>query len=258
MAVNSVRKQRNFVRIPVGINLFCKDAWSSKILSRNTFATVPLMLGLSIHVVFRCGSCQAKDMSFFQFPSLDKSVNEERLYLSMRTSPSTKNKHPVRALLFLTNPTMVLLAVLLLLFSWRIPTRARIDLIVEASGGIEKEHVIRNIQNKLITVREGCISYPDFPDLGEIQFTFPERLEFEAENVHIDILDSPPSPGKQNIRLEGVFTRLLVRASETVSDRRLTQFDRVKASPELIWTGIGLWLVATIIGWLRVYQELNR
>jgi len=197
-------------------------------------------------------------VSFFQFPSLDKSVKDGEWYLIMRTPSSAKNRHPVRALLFLTNPTMILLAVLLLLFSWRIPTRARIDVIVEASGRIEEEHVIRNIQNQLITIREGRISYPDFPDLGEIQFTSPERLEIEAEDVHIDILDSPPSPGKQNIRLEGVFTRLLIRASETVSDRRLTQFDKVKASPELIWTGIGLWLVTTIIGWLRVYQELNR
>jgi hypothetical protein len=60
------------------------------------------------------------------------------------------------------------------------------------------------------------------------------------------------------IRLEGVVNELKTGTAEKLIDRRLTQFDNVKNSPKLIWTGVGLWLMATLLGWVRVYQELKK
>ena len=179
----------------------------------------------------------------------------------MQQSKSTKGHHPARALLFVTNPTMVLLAVLFTLFMWRIPSRVQIDLVLEyqaEAGDLpETDVLIQRIQEQALTIKEGHIRYPEFPDIAPVKFVFPERLELQGQTLQVESMQ-PLAPHEWFVQLGGIVTHLTTGTPEVPHDRRLTQFDMVRASPRLLWTGIALWLIATILGWFRAYQALAK
>lgn len=174
-----------------------------------------------------------------------------------------KTAHPGRALLFITNPTMILLATIILLLSWKIPTEVHLDLVLEYRKEDAFIHdaasIIAAIQRKTVLVKEGHLSYPDHPEITSIYFVLPGQLEISSGETGLQIQEEIRlSERHVRIRLEGQVNSLKIETSEQLVDRRLTQLDNVKTSPKLMWTGIGLWLVATIIGWIRVYQELKK
>ncbi len=177
----------------------------------------------------------------------------------MHTQQASINKHPVRSLLFLTNPTMILLGALLLLFSWRVPTNVRIEALAASSEDLRSQpaaDLILKLQNQSLMLLEGQVSYRDFPDRIAVNFTAPARFEFSGESVQMINIERLSSQ-KWQIRLDGVVSSASIVSSDKARDLRLTQFDRLKNSPALLWTGGGLWLLATILGWIRVFQALN-
>ncbi len=177
----------------------------------------------------------------------------------MRAQQSSIGKHPVRSLLFLTNPTMILLGALLLMFSWRVPTNVQIEATLSSSEKLRSqpvEELIASLQNRTLLIIEGQILYPDWPDRAVVHFAAPERLEFSGQDLQVTILEHPTSR-HWHIRLEGVVSSVNIVTPDRTTDLRLTQFDRLKASPMLVWAGGGLWLLATIFGWIRVFQALN-
>jgi hypothetical protein len=166
----------------------------------------------------------------------------------------------MRAFMFLTNPTVLLLAVLILLFSWQIPSRVQIELLGEYSKDMEEytdaAKLLDMVQNQELVVVEGSLLYPDFPDVKAVVFSSPKILEFEGEDMQSTILEAELTNGWR-LRVEGVATRLQLLGPESLTDLRLTQFERVKASPRLFWGGIALWLIMMILGWVQVYQVLK-
>jgi hypothetical protein len=181
---------------------------------------------------------------------------------NMRTGRRSKARSPGRTLLFITNPTIMLLATIFLLHSWKIPTNVHLDLVLEhdkdAAFIDDAASLAQTIQNRTVTVKEGRITYPGHSEIAPIHVVFPEQLEvfFEETGVQIDEAFQL-SENRARIRLEGVANTLKTGTAEKLIDRRLTQFDNVRNSPKLVWTGVGLWLMATLLGWVRVYQELN-
>jgi hypothetical protein len=179
----------------------------------------------------------------------------------MQTAKRSKGKHPVRTLVFLTNPTVMLIAIIFFLLSWRIPTHVQLDLVVEQTfQAIPVEEVMASLQpgnNQIVSIQEGTISYPEYPDISPVTFVFPTQIEFEAkgefeiEEIRLE------SEGKRHLRFDGIVTHLSTGTPDAFQDRRLTQFDRVRSSRRAVWIGIGAWLIATAIGWYRVYQELK-
>jgi hypothetical protein len=173
-----------------------------------------------------------------------------------------KGKHPVRALLLLTQPTVILIAVILILVHWRIPTQVQLELIVDqetfTAGTTEAAAVLRAINNQTILVREGTISYADDPDIKAIPFTFPDRLEVEALNdFRIEEIAANTQHHTIRLSLEGIAKRIRIVSPAFLRDCRLTQFDTLKNSRWVVILGIMGWLAATIIGWYRLYGELK-
>lgn len=179
----------------------------------------------------------------------------------MRAVKRSKGKHPVRALVFLTNPTVILIAIIAFLLCWRIPTHVQIELVVEhTSQAVPAEEVISMLQsenNRTVSVKAGKISYPEYPDLAPVTFVSPEQIVFEIKGTFALEDIQPASEHGRQLYVEGIVTYLSTGTPGAFQDRRLTQFDRVRSSRRAVWIGIGVWLAATVIGWYRVYQELN-
>jgi hypothetical protein len=177
----------------------------------------------------------------------------------MQTVKRSKGKHPVRALVFLTNPTVLLLAVIFFLFSWRIPTHVQIEFVVEQTTVLAEEAVasFQPGNGQTIVIPEGKISYPDYPDIPSVTFLSPEQIEFEAKGDFTIDEVLQKAEGKRVLRFHGIVTHLRSGTSDAFQDRRLTQFDRVRSTRWAMWIGVGVWLIATGIGWYRLYQELK-
>lgn len=175
----------------------------------------------------------------------------------MQNRRTPAGHHPVQSFLFLTNPTMLLIGVLILSFSWHIDTPVIIEVEVRPAGptsSLPDQALAQAIRDQSLPVLAGRISYPAFPNRPAVHFAAPEQLELDGETVRV-AGHEPQTDGKRLIRLEGEATVLaLVSESGRRRDLRLTQFDRIAASPTMLWAGIGLWLLATILGWIRVFQ----
>jgi hypothetical protein len=182
--------------------------------------------------------------------------------IAMQNVKRTKGKHPVRALVFLTHPTVILIAFLLVLVFWRVPTRVQIELVVDqetfAIDTTDPTAILRSINNQTIVVKEGKISYPEYPEINAVTFTFPERITVEIlEEFRIEGIVQNPEHKEIRFRLNGVAKRISTGSAESLQDCRLTQFDALKKFQWIVWIGILGWIAATIIGWYRLYKELE-
>jgi hypothetical protein len=181
---------------------------------------------------------------------------------TMQNVKRTKGKHPVRALVFLSHPTVILIAILVILAYWRVPTRVQIDLVVDQETFIvdtaDTEAILHSINNQAMLVKEGTISYPENPEINTIGFTFPERIVVEAlDEFRIEKMTRVPEHKEIRFGLEGVAKRISTGSSEALHDHRLTQFHTLKKSQRLVWIGILGWITATILGWYRLYEEMK-
>lgn len=179
----------------------------------------------------------------------------------MQNVKRTKGKHPVRALVFLTNPTVILIIILFVLVYWRIPTRVQIELVVDqetfAVDPTDPTAILRSINEQTMVVKEGKINYPEYPEISAVAFTFPERITVEVlEEFRIEGIAQNPDHKEIRFRLNGVAKRISTGSTESLQDRRLTQFDALKKSQWIVWTGILGWISATIIGWYRLYKTI--
>ncbi len=176
--------------------------------------------------------------------------------------PRKSNRHPVRALLLLTQPTVMVLAAILFIAHWRIPTMIRLNIIVNLPKSITEasEHIPFSTPDAVFsfTIQRGDISYPDLPDKQRIALTTPARLTlkpfdtFQVEEISRDL-------DKQEIgfQIAGVAERVQMTVNGVVQDYRLTQFDQFKHSQTAFFGGIAVWIFFTAIGWYKVYQELK-
>jgi hypothetical protein len=173
-----------------------------------------------------------------------------------------KRRHPGRALLLLTQPTVILIVVILVLLHWRIPTQVQIELVVDqktfTASTTDMAAVLRAINNQTILVREGKISYAKYPEIKAIPFTFPDRLEVEElEDFRIKEIAANTQHHTIRLYLEGIAKNIRIVSPAFLRDCRLTQFDTLKGSRWILVLGIMGWLAATIIGWYRLYGELK-
>lgn len=173
-----------------------------------------------------------------------------------------KGKHPVRALVFLSHPTVILIVILFVLVSWRIPTQVQIELVVaQETFAVDTTAItalLRAVNKQTIIVKEGKISYPDYPEINVVTFTFPERIVIEVlEEFRVEEIGQGSEHKEIRIRLHGVAKHISTGSTEFLQDRRLTQFDTLKKSRWMVWLGILGWITATIIGWYRLYKEVE-
>lgn len=180
----------------------------------------------------------------------------------MQNVKRTKGKHPVRALVFLTHPTVILIVILVILAYWRVPTRVQIDLVVDQETFMvdttDTTAILRAINNQAMLVKEGKTSYPENPEINAVGFTFPERIVVEAlDEFQIENMTRVPDHKEIRIRLKGVAKRISTGSSKALQDHRLTQLHMLKKSQWLVWIGILGWITATILGWYRLYEEMK-
>ncbi len=182
----------------------------------------------------------------------------------MAISKSKKRKsHPVRALLLLTQPTAIILLAVLLSLQWRIPTLIQVDMIVEFSevalDRTEMLSLLESGQFRSFMIKQGEIRYPDFPEMDVVLLANPVKIELVAV-TEFQVEHVAENSASQEIRfqLSGLTERIRSVSDEGFRDHRLTQFDRLKHSWVAIFLGIAAWVVFTVIGWIKMYQELNK
>ncbi len=173
-----------------------------------------------------------------------------------------KRRHPVRALVFLAQPTVILVVILFVLVYWRVPTRVQVELVVDQKtftvDMADTTAILRAINNQTIFIKEGTISYPGYPEIKTITFTFPGRIELEGlEDFQLEEIARNVEYREIRLRLDGIAKYIRTGSPESFQDRRLTRFDTLKNSLWVVILGIVAWLIATIIGWYRLYDELK-
>jgi hypothetical protein len=180
----------------------------------------------------------------------------------MQDVPRSKGKHPIRAFLFLSQPTILVVGIIFVLVFWHVPTRVRIELVVTqetfAVGMTDTTKILHAIHDRTVFVKKGKISYPEYSEIKAITFTFPDRIEVEElEKFQIEEITIDPERKEIRLCLDGVARHISTGSAEFWQDHRLTQFDRLKNSHWVVLLGAIGWLAATIAGWYRLYKELK-
>lgn len=181
----------------------------------------------------------------------------------MAISQTKKRKsHPVRALLLLAQPTVILLAVVIVALQWRIPTVIQANMTVAFSEVVTNEtELILLLQSDRVQsfkIKEGEIRYPDFSDMDVVVLTTPVRIElkpvgqFRVENVARNL-------ERQEIRFQlfGMAEHIRIVSDGGVQDLRSTRFTVLKRSRTALFMGMTAWAIFTAAGWFKVYQELK-
>lgn len=171
-------------------------------------------------------------------------------------------KHPVRALLLLTQPTVMVLIAMVLLMLWRVPTLIQVDIIVDLPEPLSDETELFSFPEldtfSSFKIKQGKIHYPDFPKKESIVLTTPVRIElkplatFQVKEISRDL-------ERKEIRLQisGIVERIRSTVNGVKQDHRLTRFEELTHSRSAMFLGIAAWVVLTAIGWYKVYQELK-
>lgn len=173
-----------------------------------------------------------------------------------------RKTHPVRALLLLTQPTVLVLVAVVVSVQWRIPTLIRANILLESTeiASLETRLIplLESGQIHTFIVKQGEIRYPDFPDRDIVVLPSPVKIElkpltrFRVENV-------VKNPERQEIQCQfsGIAEHFRTESHDGLQDLRLTQFDKLIHSRKTMFLGIALWVVFTVIGWVKLYQELK-
>ena len=176
----------------------------------------------------------------------------------MTTVPTkTRQRHPVRALVLLAQPTLMIIVTIIVLIQWRLPTSVRIILRIPLTADSYQQN-LTPAQLQSLPVRSGRLEYPDYPQFGAVMFAAPEQFEFQPRGqFQIQKIIPDPEHAEQQVHLVGMAESLILHTPHGVRDCRLTRFDILSQSPFAIILGIAVWLLFTAIGWYRLYQEVK-
>jgi hypothetical protein len=178
-------------------------------------------------------------------------------------SRSSQDKsHPVRALLLLTQPTVVVLALVLVLMQWRIPTLIQATLTVVLPPPGDAEAMIASLETGEFSpsdVKNLEIHYPDFPKIRAVILTNMTSIELKVIGaLDIEELSRNPEQQERELQMIGTVEYFRIATNSRRHDLRMTRFDVLRHSQRAMG-GIGvIWILFTLIGWLKLYQELKR
>lgn len=175
-----------------------------------------------------------------------------------------RNRHPVRALLLLTQPSVAILAVMLILIQWRVPTAVLIQLTMDmAHTEIDNTEMISHLPSgkiPLSLVKEGEIRYVDFPGKSPVILTSVKQVELQPVG-QFQIIEMKRDAEQQDLRFQLVGVAKQIRTTSkhgVLRDHRVTQFDVLRQSRFGLWGIILGWLFFSGVGWFKLYQELKR
>ncbi len=177
-------------------------------------------------------------------------------------SPTRKNR-PIRALLLLTQPTVLVFIVLLVLMQWRVPTRIQAEFFIthfEESKNTAESLALLEIGNlSRFRVQKGDINFPEFPEREKVTLLAQQQVELQAVDTFLveELAVDKEQSSMFHIRVSGVAKQIRSSFDGKMQDQRVTKFDVLKHSTVAMLAGIVLWGVLTVIGWLKVYQALT-
>jgi hypothetical protein len=182
--------------------------------------------------------------------------------MAMKGSGKKQKSHPLRSLLLLTQPSVAILAMMVLLMQWRVPTPLRITLRTDLPQSAEFESLSVDMQSgrlPLARIRQFEIDYPDFPKMRPVTLTEPDRIELAPlGELHVADPDRDPERGEMLWRIEGSVSRFSIFSKGIHKDLRMTRFDLLLHSRPGLYALLASWFLFTAFGWFKLYQELRR
>ena len=182
--------------------------------------------------------------------------------MSTKYSGKKQKNHPIRSLLLLTQPSVAVLAIMVVLMQWRVPTPLRIILRTELPQAEEFESLVKDIQSRRLSlsrIQQLEVHYPAFPKMHPVKFIDAENLELESlGDLRVAELERNPSTQEMLWQLEGRVSRFKVFSRGIHKDLRMTRFDRLLDSRPALYGLIAGWMLFTAFGWFKAYQELKR
>ena len=178
-------------------------------------------------------------------------------------SSQHRQRRPVRALLLLTQPTLLALIVVVVCLQWRVPTLIHLEGIVPWNDAfVDKEEIQGRIASGEFfptEVRHIVIRYPEYPEMSLKRAMSSATLFLRpVDAIHVEKFSPDLLQQEVQISLAGQVTQISLRQERQSYDYRLTLFDRLKHSSYALVAGIALWLGLTAAGWMNVYHELKR
>ena len=177
-------------------------------------------------------------------------------------SSQHRQRHPVRALLLLTQPTILAVVVVVVCLQWRVPTLIHLEGIITWNGAFldnaEIQGRIASAEFFPAEVRQIVIQYPEYPEMLPKRMILPGMLFLRpVDTIRVEKFSPDLLQREIRISLAGQVTQISLRQERQSYDYRLTMFDRLKHSSLALGAGIGAWLVLTVMGWVKLYQELK-
>jgi hypothetical protein len=108
-------------------------------------------------------------------------------------------------------------------------------------------------------VKDGEITYPDYPDMKKVSLTPPDFLILaRLQKFHIEEIALDPEHQGMRFRLHGIARHIKTGPPAFPKDRCLTRFDTLWQSPRLVVLfSIIIWVFPTTVGGYRLYKELR-
>ena len=168
----------------------------------------------------------------------------------------------MRALLLLTQPTVVVLALVVVLMQWRIPTAIQTTLTIVLPPPGDVETIITSLEAgefPLSRIKSLEIHYPDFPKIRPISMANITQIELKAiGGLHVkELIRNLEDQGIQ-LQVNGTVEYCRIATTNRRQDLRMTRFDLLRHSQRALGGLVIIWIVFTVIGWMKLYQELKR
>jgi hypothetical protein len=108
-------------------------------------------------------------------------------------------------------------------------------------------------------VKDGEITYPDYPDVKKVSFKPPDFLSLaRLQKFRIEEIALDPEQQGMRLRLQGIARHVKTGPQAFPKDHRLTRFDTLWQNPRLmVLFGIVVWVFPTTVGGYRLYKELK-
>lgn len=183
----------------------------------------------------------------------------------MTSEPIRRRKNqPVRALLLFSQPTVLALALTVILMQWRVTTVVQVDMIAVFAECCSNQTMLRarvaSGEFFPADVRQVLIRYPEYPEIKEkITTTVGKFVFVPLDRFVISSFACDAACQEVRVVAEGLTEQVyLTRENQTREDYRLTMFDKVTHSSIALGSGVILWILLTALGWVKVYGELKR
>lgn len=173
-----------------------------------------------------------------------------------------RNRHPGRAFLLLTQPTILAVTVVIICLQWRVPTVVHLDFTASWNDAIAD---VADVQARIISgaffpveTHQLTVRYPENPEIPPRRNSQPGVLFLRSGDTLV-IEDAAADFQQQEVQISliGEVALLSLRQEKQEYDYRLTMFDRLVHSSYALGAGLALWLLLTAIAWVKLYQELQ-